>query len=181
MARRGGMSRSWSAGVGWLKPGAAASRFGRPGCAVAGWARFDRGPAHDRCVPRLPRLGRADRGRAGQRGGRRLPRADRLVGGPCRVRRPEAAMILAVWLLSLPFRFLAALGLRRTIILACLFVLAVTAYGVAEDLGVLEPPARATPAGKPTTGQPGPSRAAVADIPGSYLHLYRQAGARYRV
>ena len=34
-------------------------------------------------------------------------------------------MILAAWLLSLPFRFLAALGLRRTIILACLFVLVV--------------------------------------------------------
>ena len=43
MARRGGMSRSWSAGVGWLRPGAAASRFGRPGCVAAGWARFDRG------------------------------------------------------------------------------------------------------------------------------------------
>jgi hypothetical protein len=35
-------------------------------------------------------------------------------------------MILAVWLLSLPLRFLAALGLRRSVILACLFVLAVT-------------------------------------------------------
>jgi hypothetical protein len=32
-------------------------------------------------------------------------------------------MILAVWLLSLPVRLLAALGLRRSIILACLFVL----------------------------------------------------------
>jgi hypothetical protein len=40
-------------------------------------------------------------------------------------------MILAVWLLSLPFRLLAALGLRRSVVLACLFVLAVTAYGVA--------------------------------------------------
>jgi peptidoglycan DL-endopeptidase CwlO len=90
-------------------------------------------------------------------------------------------MIGAAWLLSLPFRLLAALGLRRSVILACLFVLAVTAYGVAEDLGLIDPPARAAPAGKPTTGQPGPSRAAVADIPGSYLRLYRQAGARYRV
>src|SRR4029450_1984981 len=126
MARRGGMSRSWSAGVGWLRPGAAASRFGRPGCAGAGWARFDRGPAHDRRVPRLPRLGAVDRCRAGQRGGRRLPRAGRLVGGPGPVRGPEAPMILAVWLLSLPFRFLAALGLRRSVILACLRVLAVT-------------------------------------------------------
>ena len=29
-------------------------------------------------------------------------------------------MILAVWLLSLPLRLLAALGLRRSVILACL-------------------------------------------------------------
>jgi membrane-bound lytic murein transglycosylase B len=90
-------------------------------------------------------------------------------------------MILAAWLLSLPFRFLAALGLRRSVILACLLVLAVTAHGVAEDLGVLEPPARAAPAPKPAAGQPRPSRAAVADIPPGYLRLYRQAGARYRL
>ena len=90
-------------------------------------------------------------------------------------------MILAVWLLSLPFRFLAALGLRRSVILACLVVLAVTAYGVAEDLGLLEPPAHAAPARKPSAGQLPASRAAVADIPGEYLRLYRQAGARYRV
>ena len=56
-------------------------------------------------------------------------------------------MILALWLLSLPLRLLATLGLRRSVILACLFVLAVTAYGVAEDLGVLNPPAGAAPAG----------------------------------
>jgi membrane-bound lytic murein transglycosylase B len=90
-------------------------------------------------------------------------------------------MILAVWLLSLPFRFLAALGLRRAVSLACLLVLAVTAYGVAEDLGVLEPPARAAPARKPAARQPTPSRAAFADIPASYLRLYRQAGARNRI
>jgi membrane-bound lytic murein transglycosylase B len=90
-------------------------------------------------------------------------------------------MILAVWLLSLPFRFLAALGLRRTIILACLFILAVTAYGVAEDLGVLESPARAAPARKPAARQPAPSRAAVADIPAGYLRLYRQAAVRNRI
>jgi len=90
-------------------------------------------------------------------------------------------MILAVWLLSLPFRFLAALGVRRSVILACLLVLAVTAYGVAEDLGVLEPPARAAPARKPAARQPTPSRAAIADIPASYLRLYRQAGARNRI
>jgi membrane-bound lytic murein transglycosylase B len=90
-------------------------------------------------------------------------------------------MILAVWLLSLPFRLLAALGLRRSVILACLFVLAVTAYGVAEDLGLIEPPARAAPARRPAAGQPTPSRAAVADIPAGYLRVYRTAGARYRL
>jgi hypothetical protein len=90
-------------------------------------------------------------------------------------------MILAVWLLSLPLRLLAALGLRRSVILACLFMLAVTAYGVAEDLGVLDLPARAAPARKPAGGQPSPSRAATADIPAGYLRLYRQAGARYRI
>jgi membrane-bound lytic murein transglycosylase B len=90
-------------------------------------------------------------------------------------------MILAVWLLSLPFRLLAALGLRRSLILACLLVLAVTAYGVAEDLGLIDPPARAALAPKPAAGQPRPSSAAVADIPASYLRLYRQAGSRYRI
>jgi membrane-bound lytic murein transglycosylase B len=90
-------------------------------------------------------------------------------------------MILALWLLSLPFRLLAALGLRRSVILACLFVLAITASGMAQDLGLLEPPARAAPARRPTAGQPSPSRAAVADIPTGYLRLYRITGARYRV
>jgi membrane-bound lytic murein transglycosylase B len=90
-------------------------------------------------------------------------------------------MILAAWLLSLPLRLLAALGLRRSVILVCLFVLAVTAYGVAEDLGVIDPPAQAAPARKPAAGQPTPSRAAVADIPAQYLRLYRQAGTRYRI
>jgi hypothetical protein len=84
-------------------------------------------------------------------------------------------MIAAVWLLSLPLRLLAALGLRRSIILACLFVLAVTAYGVAQDLGLLEPPAQAAPR-RPAAGQPRPSPAATADIPAGYLRLY-QAGA----
>jgi membrane-bound lytic murein transglycosylase B len=90
-------------------------------------------------------------------------------------------MIGAVWLLSLPFRLLAALGLRRSVILACLFVLATIAYGVAQDLGLIEPPAQAAPAPTPTAGQPTPSRAAVTDIPAGYLRLYRQAGARYRI
>ena len=90
-------------------------------------------------------------------------------------------MIGAVWLLSLPFRLLAGLGLRRSVILACLLVLAVTVYGVAEDLGLIEPPAHAAPARTPAVRQPSPCRAAVADIPAGYLRLYRQAGARYRV
>jgi hypothetical protein len=77
---------------------------------------------------------------------------------------------------------LRALGLRGTIILACLLVLFVTAYGVAQDLGLIEAPAKAAPARKrPAAGQPSPSRAATADIPVRYLRLYRQAGARYRV
>jgi membrane-bound lytic murein transglycosylase B len=90
-------------------------------------------------------------------------------------------MMLAVWLLSLPLRLLATLGLRRSLILACLFVLAVTAYGVAQDLGLIDPPARAAPARTPAAGQPSPSQAAVADIPAQYLRLYRQAGAHYRI
>jgi membrane-bound lytic murein transglycosylase B len=90
-------------------------------------------------------------------------------------------MTLATWLALAPLRLLAALGLRRSLILLCLFVLAVTAYGVAEDLGLIEPPAQATPAPKPRAGQPAPSQAAAADIPPGYLRLYRQAGARYRI
>jgi peptidoglycan DL-endopeptidase CwlO len=74
-----------------------------------------------------------------------------------------------------------ALGLRGTVVLACLLVLFVTAYGVAHDLGLLEQPAHAAPAPKPAAGQPTPSRAAVADIPTGYLRLYRSAGARYRI
>jgi membrane-bound lytic murein transglycosylase B len=90
-------------------------------------------------------------------------------------------MIGAAWLLALPFRLLAALGLRGTVILACLLVLAVTAYGVAQDLGLLEPPAHAAPTPRPPAGQPTPSRAATADIPAGYLRLYRQAATRNRI
>ena len=60
-------------------------------------------------------------------------------------------------------------------------MLAVTAYGVAEDLDLLEPPAQAAPARNPAARQPAPSRAAVADIPADYLRRYRTAGARYRL
>src|SRR5215208_1848080 len=80
---------------------------------------------------------------------------------------------------------LRALGLRGTVILVCLLVLVVTAYGVAQDLGLLEPPAHAAPAPRPAAGRPRPSRVAVAvavaDIPAGYLRLYRQAGTRYRI
>ena len=90
-------------------------------------------------------------------------------------------MILAAWLLSLPFRLLATLGLRRSVVLGCLLVLAVTAYGMAEDLELLEPPAHAAPARRPAAGKPSPSQAAAADIPAGYLRLYRTAGAHYRI
>jgi hypothetical protein len=88
-------------------------------------------------------------------------------------------MSMAVWLALAPLRLLAALGLRRSLILACLFVLAVTAYGVAEDLGLLNPPAAAKPArpARPVR-QAGPSAATRADIPSGYLPLYRQAAGR---
>jgi hypothetical protein len=88
-------------------------------------------------------------------------------------------MALAVWLALLPLRLLAALGLRRSLILTCLFVLAVTAYGVAEDLGLLDSPAAAKPAHSTRPGrQTGPSAAARADIPAGYLVLYRRAAGR---
>jgi hypothetical protein len=85
-------------------------------------------------------------------------------------------MILAVWLALAPLRLLAALGLRRGLILVCLFVLAVTAYGVAQDLGLLDPPATAQP-GRPARPA-GPSAAARADIPSGYLRLYWTAARR---
>jgi hypothetical protein len=85
-------------------------------------------------------------------------------------------MTLAAWLALLPLRLLAALGLRRSLTLACLFVLAVTAYGVAQDLGLVDPPAAAKPA-RPVRPYPQalPSPAARADIPTRYLALYRRA------
>ena len=71
---------------------------------------------------------------------------------------------------------LRALGLRGTIILACLLVLFVTAYGVAQDLGLLDPPAAATPTRR--ASQTPPSATARADIPSGYLALYRTAARR---
>jgi hypothetical protein len=68
-----------------------------------------------------------------------------------------------------------ALGVRGSLVLACLLVLAVTAYGVADDLGLLDRPAPATP----TPTGPGPaSQAAKREIPTGYLLLYQQAGRR---
>src|SRR4029450_10686441 len=75
-----------------------------------------------------------------------------------------------------------ALGLRRSVTLASLLALAVTAYGVAEDLGLIDPPARAAPARKSATScRPKPTRAAVADGHRGHLRLYCQAGPRSRV
>jgi hypothetical protein len=67
-------------------------------------------------------------------------------------------------------RLAHALGLRGTLVLACLLVLGVTAYGVAGDLRLLDPRAAARPA-----RQAPPSRTATTDIPTAYLTLYRQA------
>jgi hypothetical protein len=92
-------------------------------------------------------------------------------------------MYLVAWLLALPFRILFALGFRRALALVCLFVLAVTVYGVTEDLGLLEPaPAEASPRReRPAVRPPPASSTARADIPAGYLRLYQQAGRRYRV
>jgi hypothetical protein len=72
---------------------------------------------------------------------------------------------------------MARLGLRGTVVAVCLLVLAVAGYGVAADLGLLDPPASARP-GRRLPGSP-PSSAARADIPGGYLVLYRAAAPRH--
>jgi hypothetical protein len=83
---------------------------------------------------------------------------------------------LAAFVLSLPLRIAWQLGICRTLIVGCLLVLAVTGYGVADDLGLLDDaPAHAR--GRPD-GQAAPSRAATADIPPSYLRQYRSAVRR---
>jgi hypothetical protein len=88
-------------------------------------------------------------------------------------------MILAAWLALAPLRLLAALGPRRSLVLVCLFVLAVTAYGVAGDLGLLDPPAAAKPSRPARPDRhAGPSAAARADIPVRYLTLYQRAATR---
>jgi hypothetical protein len=82
---------------------------------------------------------------------------------------------LAGWLALLPLRVAVRLGVRGTVVLVCLLVLVVTAYGVAGDLRLLDPPAHAR--GRPAWQAP-PSRAATADIPAAYLTLYRRAAPR---
>ena len=85
-----------------------------------------------------------------------------------------AALVAALALL--PFRIMAALGFRGTIVVACLFVLAVASYGVGQDLGLLAPAPTSTQAA-PAQERQLPSSAAKADIPRRYLAAY-QAGAR---
>jgi hypothetical protein len=85
-------------------------------------------------------------------------------------------VILAVWLLALPLRIVARLGVRGTVVLACLLVLVVTGYGIAADLGLLDPPAQARPQAR--AAGPPPSQAARADLPPGWLGLYR-TGARH--
>jgi hypothetical protein len=84
---------------------------------------------------------------------------------------------LAARVLSLPLRIAWQLGIRRTLILGCLLVLAVTAYGVADDLGLLDNPPAGHARGRPGR-QAAPSRAATAAIPPSYLRRYRSAVRR---
>jgi hypothetical protein len=70
-------------------------------------------------------------------------------------------------------RLARGLGLRGTVVMVCLLVLGVTAYGATGDLGLLDPPAAARPG-----RQAPPSRVATADIPAGYLTLYRRAALR---
>jgi hypothetical protein len=77
---------------------------------------------------------------------------------------------LAAALALLPLRVAVRLGLRGTVVVVCLLVLAVLSYGVAGDLGLLDPTAAANPAGL--------SRTAHADIPAGYLRHYQRAARR---
>ena len=82
---------------------------------------------------------------------------------------------LAAWVLSLPLRIAWQLGLRRTLMVVCLLVLAVTGYVVAEDLGLVgNPPSHRRGSG----GQAPLSRVATADIPPGYRRLYLLATRR---
>jgi hypothetical protein len=81
---------------------------------------------------------------------------------------------VAAALALLPLRLAARLGVRGTVVMICLLVLAVTAYGIAGDLGLLDPPAAARPRRPPAP----PSPTARADLPPGWLGLYR-TGARH--
>ena len=81
---------------------------------------------------------------------------------------------LALWVLVLPFRVAARLGLRRTVVVVCLLVLGVTVYGAAGDLGLLATPGPTRPASG-TARAVRPSAAARADLPPGYLVLYQRA------
>jgi hypothetical protein len=80
---------------------------------------------------------------------------------------------LAAALALLPLRVAMRLGLRGTVVAVCLLVLAVLAYGVAGDLGLLDPAGQAD--ARPTAGV---SRTAQADIPAGYLRHYQRAARR---
>jgi hypothetical protein len=84
---------------------------------------------------------------------------------------------LVAWVLLLPLRVALRLGLRGTVVAVCLVVLAVSVWGMAEDLGLLDP-AQASPAHRKPGRQAPPSQAATAEIPPGYLVLYRQAAPR---
>jgi hypothetical protein len=77
---------------------------------------------------------------------------------------------LAAGLALLPLRIAVRLGLRGTVVVVCMLVLAVLGYGVADDLGVLTPSANAMGARL--------SRTARADIPAAYVRHYKRAARR---
>jgi hypothetical protein len=77
---------------------------------------------------------------------------------------------LAASLALLPLRLAVRLGLRGTVVAVCLLILGVLGYGVAGDLGLLDP-ADATRSVRLT-------RTARADIPAGYLRHYQRAARR---
>jgi hypothetical protein len=80
---------------------------------------------------------------------------------------------LAAGLALLPLRLAVRLGLRGTVVAVCLLILAVLAYGVAGDLGLMPP---ADQVGGRSTVRA--SRTARADIPAAYLRHYQRAARR---
>jgi hypothetical protein len=78
---------------------------------------------------------------------------------------------LAAGLALLPLRIAVRLGLRGTVVMVCLLILAVLGYGVAGDLGLLDSPATTERATRL-------SRTAHADIPAAYVGHYQRAARR---